>query len=126
MNDRSYMNEVTYEVVGKRNRNAVDGMSRETALLCDQRRESRKQMREEPTQENRDKYTSLNKEVKKAIVKQKLKPFRRKFNCLESNINHRNDSQNLLTVRKLEGKPKKPKDLSPIVVTRVYLSLIHI
>ena len=32
---KSTTNEVTNEVVGKRNRKAVDGMSRETALLCD-------------------------------------------------------------------------------------------
>ena len=65
-------------------------------------------MLKEPTQENRDKYTSLNKEVKKALCKAKAEAFQRKVQLLEE-LHHRNDSHNLFkTVRELEGKPKKP------------------
>ena len=76
----------------------VDGLTQEEVHLSEKRWKARRKMFKDHTvAESREQYSKLNKKVKRAVKKAKLK-----------NFDQRHDSHNLFnkTVKELEGKPK--------------------
>lgn len=106
-NFKDITNELTREVVGLRRRKAVEGLTKEEADLCHQRREARKRMLADTSIRNKENYRQLNIDVKKSIRNAKARNLKEKIDLLEDQF-RKNDSHNLFkTVKELEGKPRK-------------------
>ena len=103
------VNTITNESVGKRRRKLVDGMSAQTAALCEERRKARITMLADPSNvDAASRYKTLNKEVKRAVKMTKIRKMEEKVKQIESDYRE-NKTHNLFqNVRDLEGKPKKP------------------
>ena len=100
---KTVTNDVTKEVVGLRRRKNVEGLSQEETVLCEKRREARKEMLKDPSNSgNRQRYSELNREVKNAVKQVKRRKFEEKVKFLEDQF-RKHDSHNLFkTVKELE------------------------
>ena len=103
------VNEFTEETVGKRLRKPVEGLDEETIRLCKERRQARTSMLTNPTNEEvRKRYKSLNKAVKKAVIKAKTDAMERKTRQIENDFKENKTHELFKNVKELEGKPRKP------------------
>ena len=101
-------NDVTEKVVGRRKRIAIQDMTEETAVICEERRSARRALMSAPANSTlRKQYNDLNKQVKRVVRKEKTTQLENKIKKLEDDYKN-NKSNNLFrTVRELEGKAKK-------------------